>query len=235
MRLIVNADDVGASAEINAATFARTGSGRVTSGSILATGQAFEDAARAARTQARVSWGVHLDVSSGAAPLTRFVPRVLRDGCLAPASLELRPEDADAVLAEWEAQVRRVREAGVEVTHLDSHEHYHYQPMLRRVIRALASRVGVRSIRAMGAPPGAWRVRARLRKWVHDRGLPRTTEAFWSLSSFRDAGFPDAATCELMVHPGNPASPAYADEVALLDAGVLDGVRGARLCTWRDI
>jgi predicted glycoside hydrolase/deacetylase ChbG (UPF0249 family) len=235
VRLIVNADDVGASADINEATFARTEAGRVTSGSILATGGAFDDAARAAREQTRVSWGVHLDVSSGVPPLTRFVPRVLRDGRLSPASLELRAEDANAVLTEWEAQVRRVREAGIEVTHLDSHEHYHYRPVLRGVIRALAARVGVRNVRAMGAPPGAWRLRARLRKWVHDRGLPRTTEAFWSLSSFRDAGFPHATTCEIMVHPGNPASPAYAEELALLDAGVLEALRGVRPCSWRDI
>jgi hypothetical protein len=48
---------------------------------------------------------------------------------------------------EWDAQIRRCRDAGLEVWFLNSHEHLHMLPPLYRVIRRLAERHGIHYIR----------------------------------------------------------------------------------------
>lgn len=191
MRVILNADDLGMSEGVNAAIFEGIDEGWVTSISLLARGPAFASAVTGLAGR-RVSVGVHLDAS------------------------EFAPPGAD-VAREWAAQIGIVRDAGLDVTHLDSHQHLHYRHLPEML--AVARGAGITRIRAMGIPPGAWRLRARWRAWSHNRRLPATTAAFYGLSAWAAAGFPRHETVEVMIHPGNPHHPHYADEVAMLRSG----------------
>lgn len=193
MRVILNADDLGMSETVNAAIFAGIDEGWVTSVSLLAHGPAFASAVAGLRDR-RVSVGVHLDASE-------FAP--------GPADVE----------QEWSTQIEIVRAAGIDVTHLDSHQHLHYRH--RREMLAVARAAGVSRIRAMGVPVGRWRLRARWRAWTHNRRLPVTTEAFYGLTAWASAGFPHHETIEVMLHPGNPHHARYADEVVLVREGRL--------------
>src|SRR6266852_8305711 len=57
--------------------------------------------------------------------------------CLAPSEVE----------KEGEAQIRKVRDAGVLVTHLDGHKHVHMLPGLFEIALRLAKRHGIGAIR----------------------------------------------------------------------------------------
>jgi len=48
---------------------------------------------------------------------------------------------------EWEAQIRKVRDAGVAVTHLDGHKHVHMLPGLFEIALRLAKQRGIGAIR----------------------------------------------------------------------------------------
>src|SRR5260370_25025431 len=48
---------------------------------------------------------------------------------------------------EWEAQIAKVRNAGVEPTHLDGHKHVHMLPGLFEIALWLAKRHGIGAIR----------------------------------------------------------------------------------------
>jgi predicted glycoside hydrolase/deacetylase ChbG (UPF0249 family) len=153
--LIVNADDLGWSEGVNRGIAEAHGHGIVTSASLLANGQAFVLAVELARTTPGLGVGVHLNLSDGppaAEPET--VTTLVNDaGNFAggPESLLLRMArrglDVGEVEREWEAQIAKVREAGIRPTHLDGHKHVHMLPGLFEIALRLAKRHGIAAVR----------------------------------------------------------------------------------------
>lgn len=185
--LVVNADDFGFTADVNAGILEAFERGIVRSTTLMACGAAFHDAVRLAREQPALDVGCHLMLTQGPG-----LPAGLPELLLAIAGRRLRIYD------ELAGQVRRVLEAGLRPTHLDTHKHTHR--MLPPVFAAVC-----RLAREFGIP---W-----VRKPVlgRTRGC-RTTDHF---AGFRLTGRLDAAallrligklrpgTTELMCHPGH--------------------------------
>jgi hopanoid biosynthesis associated protein HpnK len=153
--LIVNADDLGWTAGVNRGIVEAHRNGIVTSASLLANGEAFAEAADLARGTQGLSVGVHLNLSDGSpisAPET--VPSLLNDsgefaggpdGLL--VKIATRRISMREVEIEWQAQIAKVRAAGVEPTHLDGHKHVHMLPGLFEIALRLAKRNGIQAIR----------------------------------------------------------------------------------------
>ena len=217
MRLIVNADDLGMCTEVNEAAARCLDAGCVTSVSILANGPCFDEAVRLLRAWPEVSVGVHLN-------LTEFAPLT--------AATHPPPTDTAAVREELVAQVLRVQEAGLRVTHFDSHQHLHYRLALFGVLKSLQRRFDVHRIRGIALvrtdrevdPLRAARQRLRAATFrLRLRAFPpeaRTTAAFGSVTVLRGLRRP-LASFEAMAHPGNPCHARYAEETAWLFAGGL--------------
>lgn len=153
--LIVNADDLGWTEGVNRGIAEAHGNGIVTSASLLANGAAFSSAVELARKTPGLGVGVHLNLSDGepAAP-AKFVRHLLNErGKLEgkPESLLLRlarrSVSLEEVEREWEAQIGKVRDAGIELTHLDGHRHVHMLPGLFEIALRLAKRHGIAAIR----------------------------------------------------------------------------------------
>ena len=153
--LIVNADDLGWSEGVNRGIAEAHGHGIVTSASLLANGQAFVLAVELARTTPGLGVGVHLNLSDGppAAEPETVTTLVIDAGNFAggPESLLLRMArrglDVGEVEREWEAQIAKVREAGIRPTHLDGHKHVHMLPGLFEIALRLAKRHGIAAVR----------------------------------------------------------------------------------------
>lgn len=153
--LIVNADDLGWSGGVNRGVAEAHRNGIVTSASLLANGVAFAAAAELARATPALGVGVHLNLSDGP-PSARpeSVPSLLNaSGAFAggPENLLLRRArgalDLREVEAEWEAQIRKVKSAGIVPTHLDGHKHVQMLPGLFEIALRLARRYGIPAIR----------------------------------------------------------------------------------------
>jgi len=119
LKVIINADDLGLSTTVNAHIFDLMARGRVSSASILAGGEAFEDACRQAIKFDECSFGVHLY-------LTEFRPLtgspVFADCGLLSSKGEfnsnirrVRPNRhlKEAIYKEWCAQLDRARNVGL--------------------------------------------------------------------------------------------------------------------------
>jgi hopanoid biosynthesis associated protein HpnK len=151
----VNADDLGWTAGVNRGIAEAHGNGIVTSASLLANGEAFAEAVELARKTRGFGVGVHLNLSDGR-PIaeSETVPSLLNgagvfeggpDGLLlkiATRGLAMRE-----VEKEWEAQIAKVRAAGIEPTHLDGHKHVHMLPGLFEIALRLAKRHGIGAVR----------------------------------------------------------------------------------------
>jgi hopanoid biosynthesis associated protein HpnK len=152
--LIVNADDFGIAEAVNDGIVAAHDRGIVTSASVMATGPAFEHAVALARSRPRLAVGVHL-VLTEHAPLAGSSVPSLTDAngrfprhatALARRQLRRRAVAAD-VRRELDAQIRRVREAGLAITHLDGHQHVHVLPGIAQIVAELAAQHRIAAVR----------------------------------------------------------------------------------------
>jgi len=153
--LIVNADDLGWTDGVNRGIVEAFHHGIVTSTSLLANGAAFAGGVAAARSAPGLGVGVHLNLSDGPPIADRELVTSLlnQDGEFAggPESLLLRRARRglllDEVENEWDAQIQKVRDAGIAPTHLDGHKHVHMLPGLFEIALRLAKRHGIGAIR----------------------------------------------------------------------------------------
>jgi hopanoid biosynthesis associated protein HpnK len=157
-RLIVNADDFGLTRGVNRAIIESHRDGIVTSSTLMANGQAFEDAIVHAKSASRLSIGCHVVLVDGSPVLGGQQASTLFDqkaddgrfydglGAFALRAVSGRV-DADEIEAEVTAQIRKLQSAGVSVSHLDTHKHTHILPQVLRALLRAARTCGVPAVR----------------------------------------------------------------------------------------
>jgi len=153
--LIVNADDLGWTAGVNRGIAQAHRNGIVTSSSLLANGGAFDDGVKVARVLPALGVGVHLNLSDGAPVAgSKAVPSLVDErGELSggPEQLLLklarRKLKLSDVEREWDAQIEKIRAAGIAPTHLDGHKHVHMLPGLFPIALKLAKKHSIAAIR----------------------------------------------------------------------------------------
>jgi predicted glycoside hydrolase/deacetylase ChbG (UPF0249 family) len=115
----VNADDFGFTRDVNEGIVAAHRDGILTATTLMASGAAFDDAVRLAGENSTLDVGCHLVLVGE----TGFPPSVSQL-MLAIALRRIRIYDQLA------AQVRRLIDAGIAPTHLDTHKHTHLIPQV---------------------------------------------------------------------------------------------------------
>jgi hopanoid biosynthesis associated protein HpnK len=158
---VFTADDLGRSASVNRAVMESHDRGVVRAASIMAGGEAFEEAVEAARARPGLSVGLHLTLCDGRAVLRSSREAGLADargfcpGSPARAGLVLwrgRCHLLGHLRAEVAAQFDRLQEAGINPTHVDGHHHLHMHPVVFPVLCSEAARRGVRWVRIAREP-----------------------------------------------------------------------------------
>lgn len=153
--LIVNADDLGWTMGVNRGIAEAHRNGIVTSASLLANGEAFDDGVNVARVLPALGVGVHLNLSDGAPVCgAKAVPSLIDTAGKLPGGpeqlllkLARRKLKLAEVEREWEAQIEKIRGAGISPTHLDGHKHVHMLPGLFPIAVKLAKKHGIGAIR----------------------------------------------------------------------------------------
>lgn len=224
LRIIVNADDFGCDADTCAATIACFEAGALSSASIMATMPAAAAAFAYARGARGPSFGLHLTFvrdtcEAPAAPPRRILSLVDDEGRFRSSrAVRLRALagllNEDDIVREVDAQLGRAADAGVPLSHVDSHGHLHKFPVFRRALARVLPRHGLKRVRSeqnvyLACPwrnPAYWLART----WGPvSRGPWRTTDWFYMPASMRDTEWPERllrlgrrGTLEVGVHPG---------------------------------
>jgi hopanoid biosynthesis associated protein HpnK len=152
---IVNGDDFGLSAGVNTGIIRAHREGILTSASLMATGDAFDEAVALAQCHPGLSTGIHLVLVEGrpVSPPERIPSLVSPDGTFwaSPGVFMTRWLTGRIHLGdverEWAAQVEKVLAHGLRVERLDSHMHLHLLPGIFPLVVALAKRYQIRGIR----------------------------------------------------------------------------------------
>lgn len=218
--LVVNADDFGFTRDVNEGIIQAHREGILTATTLMANGSAFEDAVRLARQNPSLDVGCHLVLVGG--------PSLAQPGSSLPSTVTRLFAAVAAgripIYEELSAQVRRIIDAGLATTHLDTHKHTHLLPGVLEAVARIAEEFDIRWVRrpfdmpiGFGAP---WTVRltsrslciirTRFHSILEQRGC-RSTDHF---AGFQLTGrleppefvrlierLPPGST-ELMTHPG---------------------------------
>ncbi len=144
-RLIVNADDFGFAADVNAGIVEAHERGILTATSLMANGAAFGHAVELARRHASLDVGCHLVLIGGVS--------VARPGIELPKTTgELLWRLVSGDIRRWidqelAAQIEKILGAGIPITHLDTHKHTHIVPSVLEAVCRVAQRFGIPWIR----------------------------------------------------------------------------------------
>jgi hopanoid biosynthesis associated protein HpnK len=154
-QLILNADDFGLTPGVNRGIIRAHQEGILTSTTLMATAPAFEDAVALARANPQLGVGCHLVLVGGqtVTPHAEIPSLAAPDGKL-PGSLamfaanvssgKIRPEE---IGQELRAQIGKIRSAGIDPTHLDTHKHTHAHPVVMEELARVARELGIRRVR----------------------------------------------------------------------------------------
>ncbi len=162
-KLIINADDFGLSRSVNRGIITAHRKGVVTSATIMVNTPGFSEAVSRAKENPSLGVGVHLNLYRGK-PLSNpaSIPSlVCRDGNFFASSklvkkIYLKKINPKEVQRELKAQIVKVRESGIAITHLDSEKHFHIFPIISSVVIKLADYFNIRKIRL---PDEKWQPR----------------------------------------------------------------------------
>lgn len=212
--LAVNADDFGYTRDVNRGIVEAHQNGILTSTTLMACGGAFDDAVRLAKENSSLDIGCHL-VLVGDPPFPATVTKLIQ----AVALKRIR------IYEELAAQVRRILDAGLTPTHLDTHKHTHLLPQVLDAVARIAEEFRIPWVRRpfdFPLQPGGigWKkrtvsrafgvVRGRFERVLKSHGC-RFTDHF---AGFQITGNYDAAalaalirtlpegSTEFMCHPG---------------------------------
>ncbi len=230
--LIVNADDFGLTGGVNRAVIEAHTRGILTSTTLMANMPAFEDAVGLAKLHPSLGVGLHFNITQGAPVAEASRVGSLLDGrgeflgtstalLLRALAGKLRAAEVEI---ELRAQIEKVLQAGLSLTHVDSHKHAHALPPVADVFARVIGDYGIRAVRL---PRERWRFDAsvvrqslgafglaqlcrvsagRLRRAgvkTADAFFGVTQTGFWTKAWLLDliARLPEGVS-ELMAHPG---------------------------------
>jgi predicted glycoside hydrolase/deacetylase ChbG (UPF0249 family) len=217
-KIIVNADDLGYSTDINKAIIHSFESRLVARTSLLVNMPGFEDAVRLVHAHPFLlgKVGLHLNLTEGHSlssrirsckpfcdDLGRFIYQRQESRFFLPGQVQ------EIVYEEMRAQMEKAIRAGIRPTHLDSHHHVHTEWAIMKLMIRLAREYGIRNIRLtrnMGKVQGYSKL---LYKGLFNTYLKHTTgidctDYFGDiddLRSFMGKNPLKGKSFEIMVHP----------------------------------
>lgn len=155
-QLIINADDFGIHPAVNEAVRKAATEGILTSTSLMAGGDAFDEAVEMARSMPSLGIGIHLTLVGGIKPVLppSEVPSLTWDNgvfCHDYGKLIVRDLEGkislSEVYAEWDAQIQKIMNTGLPITHMDGHQHMHMWPHFYPIARDLAKKYHISCMR----------------------------------------------------------------------------------------
>ncbi|MCR5774505.1 MAG: ChbG/HpnK family deacetylase [Lachnospiraceae bacterium] len=218
IRLIINADDLGLSDDVNRAIAECFADGSITGTTLMVN---MDHADEAVDMAERNGWsgqvGLHLNLTSGR-PLTEEIKQYEsfcdKDGCFNAAfakgllsRLYLSKREIEAAGKEAEAQIKKYLSYGLTDRHLDSHHHVHTDPSLWKAVQPLLNVYDIRSVRLTRNLYQNMSFAKRIYKNLYNERLKalkiQTTDYFGSFKDFRCCRdrIRDGSLVEMMIHP----------------------------------
>lgn len=208
MGVIINADDFGLNEHCSLAIKEAFKKGLITDTTIMANGTFFDEAlklSRDSRFDDRI--GIHFNITEGI-PLTENIKKMsafTENGEFHGRINRVKPlskAEKNAVYEEISAQIKRIENAGIKVTHADSHHHIHTAVFIAPIVLKICNEHKINKIRLHRNTGNISLYKIYIKRCYNNilqkKGFV-TTKYFGSLKDFRDGNLLD--NLEIMVHP----------------------------------
>lgn len=152
VRLIINADDLGLTRGINSAIFKAHTDGFLSHASIMTNASWYKHAVEEVVQKCpQLKVGVHLNITCEKS-LSKGTLLCNFEGEMKSSFIRLlfKPKTRNLlaqVEGEFEAQIKAAKHNGIEISHLDGHEHIHIIPSFNKIVRKLAKKYDIDRIR----------------------------------------------------------------------------------------
>lgn len=140
MKVIINADDLGLCESVNVGILESIKNGVVTSTTILANSVSVEDAIKIAIDN-NLDVGIHLALTIGKPVCDNHKTIVDNEGNffnISDIDSKIQSFDIEEIRTEFLAQIKKIEELGIEITHIDSHHHVHGYEKVAKVVAQIA-------------------------------------------------------------------------------------------------
>lgn len=153
--LIINADDFGRHELINRAVEKAFNTGCLKSATIMAGGKFFDDAVLIAKKNPGLGVGIHFTLANGypVLPPEKIPSLVTEDGVFYENYVVFLKKylqgkvSQDEIKSELIAQLEKVQNSGINLTHFDSHQHLHHIPGIIDIVLELAENAKISAMR----------------------------------------------------------------------------------------
>lgn len=164
--IIINADDLGLNHKVNNAIDQALSVGKVTSSTIMANTEYWDEVIDIVNRYPENSFGVHLNLTQGVSLTKNSILRKYHitdenDCFLKNGIYGIREFDASllgAIYQEWDAQIKIVLENGVRISHIDGHHHVHTIYSLLPALLSLKKEYDIKMNRSIYRLPLAWKL-----------------------------------------------------------------------------
>lgn len=169
--LIVNADDFGITRRVSEGIIEASEYGVVSSVTMFATTGLFDHCVSLLKGNRKVGVGVHLTLSHGS-PVSDNAPSLTKSRGVFFKEAELQHNldsiEQEDIIREFNAQIEKIKSAGIDVTHLDTHSDIHRYPKVCAIVRELARAHGL-AVRKTIAPDGGVRTTTEFSSGFHNQ------------------------------------------------------------------
>ena len=233
LSLIVNADDFGLTREVNAAILKSYRNGILRSASLMANGRFFDDAVGIAKSNPKLDIGVHLTLVG-----ERPILETHKISSLVSAEKKFHKNafnfsikyfsnniSLKEVKNEFTAQIEKIKDYGIKISHIDSHQDLHILPKILDIVIELANNYKIKFVRIPKERFSGYMFRdlkslSRIAQMITVNHFCTIARKKISLKTDHFAGFyfggklskqnllnlinilPADGVCELMCHPG---------------------------------
>lgn len=150
-KLIINADDLGFSLGVNQAILRANTEGFLTHASLMANTEYFNNAVEEIIPKSKnLKVGVHVNLTCGKALSSNNI--LAKNGLIQSTFVQLlflpkTKKNLQSLENEIEAQIVKIKETGISISHIDGHEHVHIIPSINKIVRKLAKKYDIPRIR----------------------------------------------------------------------------------------
>ncbi len=222
--IIINADDFGLSDSVNRAVADAFHKNLISDTTLLANGSAFDNAVIIAKQRDfSENVGIHFNLTAGE-PLTNGIKECrsfCENGIFHHRNNRIKPlseKEKSAVYTELKAQAEKLKNAGFEIDHADSHHHIHTAVFIAPIVFRVCSEFGIDKIR-IHRNTGKIPQHKRIVKRLYNSALRKKFKTTDYFGRSADVDKAVLGTLEIMVHPD------YDKDGILIDrSGFKDGI-----------
>ena len=150
-KIILNADDLGFSKGVNEAILKANTEGYLSHASLMANTKCFDHAiSEIIPNCPQLKVGVHVNLTCAAALLSGNILSIngeLKNTFVTLLFRRKTKKVLEDLEKEIELQILKIKNAGINISHIDGHEHVHIIPSVNKIVRKLAKKYNISRVR----------------------------------------------------------------------------------------